>query len=64
MYLLNRDKKIFMKLMLDWYSEKSKKMNGELNVLSFAVEWAAFDALIVCPSSKLQLLHWVPEQRL
>jgi len=39
-------------------------MNGVLSVFSFSVEWAAFDALRVCTSSKLQLLHWVPEQRL
>jgi len=46
-----------MKLMLDWYSEKLDKMNGVLSVFSCSVEWAAFDALRVCASSKLQLLH-------
>ena len=38
-------------------------MVGVLNVFSFSVEWAAFDALRVCTSSKLQLWHWVPEHR-
>jgi len=63
MYLLGRKKKIFMKLTLIWHSEKLDKMNGVLSVFSFSVEWAAFDALRDCTSSKLQLLHWVPEQR-
>jgi hypothetical protein len=62
-YLLGRKKKIFMKLTLIWQSEKLDKMNGVLSVFSFSVEWAAFDALRDCTSSKLQLLHWVPEQR-
>ena len=38
-------------------------MNGVSSVFSCSVEWAAFDALRVFTSSKLQLLHWVPEQR-
>ena len=37
--------------------EKLDKMNGVLSVLSFSVEWAAFNALRDCISSKLQLLH-------
>ena len=49
--------------MLNWWSEKFDKMNGALRVFSCSVEWEAFDALSVCTSSKLQLLHWVPEQR-
>ena len=39
-------------------------MNGVLSVFSCSVARAAFDALRVCTSSKLQLLHWVPGQRL
>jgi len=50
--------------MLSWWSEKFDKMSGTLSVFSLAVEWAAFDSLIVCTSSTLQLVHWVPEQRL
>ena len=38
-------------------------MNGVSSVFSCSFEWAAFDALRVFTSSKLQLLHWVPEQR-
>jgi hypothetical protein len=49
--------------MLIWHSEKFDKINGILSVFSFSVELAAFDALRDCTSSKLQLLHWVPEQR-
>ena len=52
-----------MKLALIRQSEKLDKMNGVLSDFSFSVEWAAFDALKDCTSSKLQLLHCVPEQR-
>ena len=38
-------------------------MNGVSSVFSCSIEWAAFDALRVFAPSKLQLLHWVPEQR-
>ena len=50
--------------MLNWWSEKFDKMSGSLSVFSLTAEWAAFDSLIVCKSSTLQLVHWVPEQRL
>jgi hypothetical protein len=48
---------MLMKLMLDWWSEKFEKMNRVLSVFSSAVEWVVFEALSVCKSSKLQLLH-------
>jgi len=38
-------------------------MDGVTSISILAAEWAAFDALRVCMSSKLQLLHWVPKQR-
>ena len=38
-------------------------MNGVSSVFNCSVEWAAFEALKVFTSSKLQLWHWVPEHR-
>jgi hypothetical protein len=56
-YLLRRANKIFMKLTLNWQSEKLNKLNGALRILSVAVGSAMFDALSVWTSSKSQLLH-------
>ena len=38
-------------------------MVGLSNISNLAVEGAEFDSLILCTSSTLQLVHWVPEQR-
>ena len=62
-YFLRWEKKVVMKLMLNWWFEKLDKMNGVLSVFSCTLEWAAFDALKAFTSSKLQLWHWVPEHR-
>ena len=57
------EKKILMKSTLGWWSGILNEMSGALIVFSLAVKWDAFDSLIVCKSSALQLGHWFPEQR-
>ena len=54
---------IFIKSLSDWQSDNLNKMDGVKSIPILIVEWAAFDALRFCMSSKLQLLHWVPKQR-
>ena len=39
-------------------------MDDVSSIFSLTAAGGSFDALSVCASSKLQLLHWVPEQRL